>query len=220
MAHQVATQPTHAASLGYQILGQPAQQPTQPAQQTHPGPAGSSVNMGQATMLPHAFNTGTLHDPISGAWNIDTGASSHLNNSVNSLSEIFNTCMYPSISVGDGHSIPVTNTGHSIFLTPLKSLHLNNALLRCDSTGDLYPVTAPSPIPQAFFVSQHTWHQRLGHPVGEVMCRLVSSNFISYNKEKPLVLCHACQVGKHVRLPFVSSSTVISSCVDIIHSDV
>ncbi|GJU86445.1 ribonuclease H-like domain-containing protein [Tanacetum coccineum] len=55
---------------------------------------------------------------------------------------------------------------------------------------------------------------------GEVLCRLVSSNFISYNKEKPPVLCHACQLGKHVRLPFVSSSTVISSCFDIIHSDV
>ncbi|GKC41103.1 hypothetical protein Tco_1058825 [Tanacetum coccineum] len=148
------------------------------------------------------------------AWNMDTGASSHLNNSVTSLSENFNTCMYPSISVGDGHSIPVTNTGDSILPTPLKSLHLNNVLitphivknlifvrdnnctiefdaigfsvkdfmmrrviLRCDSTRDLYPVTAPSPIPQ----------------------------------EKPPALCHACQLGKHVRLPFVSSNTEITS---------
>ncbi|GKB97476.1 ribonuclease H-like domain-containing protein, partial [Tanacetum coccineum] len=93
-------------------------------------------------------------------------------------------------------------------------------LLRCDSTGDLYPVKTPSTIPHAFLVSQHTWHQRLGHPWGEVLRRLVSSNFISYNKEKPPVLCHACQRGKHVRLPFVSSSTVIISCFDIIHSDV
>ncbi|GJW68089.1 hypothetical protein Tco_0122513 [Tanacetum coccineum] len=38
--------------------------------------------------------------------------------------------------------------------------------------------------------------------------------------EKPPVLCHACQLSKHARLPFVSSSTVISSCFDIIHSDV
>ncbi|GKB96925.1 hypothetical protein Tco_0983062, partial [Tanacetum coccineum] len=30
----------------------------------------------------------TLHDPTTSAWNMDTGASSHLNNSVNSLSEI------------------------------------------------------------------------------------------------------------------------------------
>ncbi|GJV59700.1 ribonuclease H-like domain-containing protein [Tanacetum coccineum] len=170
------------------------------------------------------------------------GASSHLNSSVNSLSENFNTCMYPSISVGDGYSIPVTNTGHNILPTPTRSLHLNNVLiiphivknlifvrqfvrdnnctiefdafgfsvkdfltrrvlLRCDSTRDLYPVTAPSPIPHAFLVSQHMWYQSLGHLEGEV-------------------LRHACQLGKHVKLPFVSSDTVISSCFDIIHSDV
>nr|GEU70096.1 ribonuclease H-like domain-containing protein [Tanacetum cinerariifolium] len=207
--------------------------------------------------MPYAFTTGTLQDPASGAWNFDTGASSHLNNSVNSLSEIFNTCMYPPVSVGDGHFIPVTNTGHSILPTPTRSLHLNNVLitphivknlifvrdnnctiefdalgfsikdfltrrvlLRCDSTGDIYPVTAPSPIPYAFLVSQHTWHQRLGDPWGEVLRSLVSSNFISCNKEKPLVLCYAYQLRKHVRLSFVSSDTVISSCFDIIHSDV
>ncbi|GJV95572.1 ribonuclease H-like domain-containing protein [Tanacetum coccineum] len=93
-------------------------------------------------------------------------------------------------------------------------------LLQCDNTGDLYLVIMPSPIPHAFLVSQHMWHQRLGHPGGEVLRRLVSSNFISYNKEKPLVLYHACQLGKHVRLSSVSFSTVISSCFDIIHSDV
>nr|GEX52711.1 ribonuclease H-like domain-containing protein [Tanacetum cinerariifolium] len=206
------------------------------------------------------FTIGTLHYPDFGAWNFDTGARSHLNNFVNSLSKNFNTCMYPSVSVGDSHSIPVINTGNSILSTPTRSLHLHNVLitpqyvknliyvrqsvrdnnctikfdafaffvkdfltrqvlLRCDSTGDLYPVTAPSLIAHAFFVSQHTWHQRLGHPGGEVLHRLVSSNFISCNKEKPHVLCHACHFGKHVRLPFVSSGTVISSCLDIIHSD-
>ncbi|GJZ97399.1 hypothetical protein Tco_0669852 [Tanacetum coccineum] len=40
------------------------------------------------------------------------------------------------------------------------------------------------------------------------------------NKEKPLVLCHACQLGKHVRLPIVSSNTSVTSRFDIIHSDV
>nr|GFB29128.1 ribonuclease H-like domain-containing protein [Tanacetum cinerariifolium]GFB29129.1 ribonuclease H-like domain-containing protein [Tanacetum cinerariifolium] len=75
-------------------------------------------------------------------------------------------------------------------------------LLRCDSTGDLYPVTTPSPIPQAFLVSQHTWNQRLGHPGSEVLRRLVSNNFISCNKEKPPTLFHACQLDKHVRLSF------------------
>ncbi|GJY70787.1 hypothetical protein Tco_0474490 [Tanacetum coccineum] len=151
----------------------------------------------QAITILNAFTVGTLHDPATRAWNMDTCASSHLNCSVTSLNDIFNTCMYPSILVGDGHSIPVTNTGHSILSTPTKSLHLNNVLitphivknliyvrqfvrdnnctvefdafgfsvkdfltrrvlLRCDNTKDLYPVTTPSSIPQAFLVSQHT----------------------------------------------------------------
>ncbi|GJS27460.1 ribonuclease H-like domain-containing protein [Tanacetum coccineum] len=150
---------------------------------------------------------------------MDTGDSSHLNNSVYSLSTILNLCMHSSVSVGDGHSIPVTNTGHSILPTPSRTLHLNNVLitphivkkliyvrqfvrdndctiefdsfgfsvkdfmtrwvlLRCDSTGDLYPVTSPSPIPHAFLVSQHTWHQRLGHPGSKVLRSLVSNNII------------------------------------------
>ncbi|GKC99358.1 ribonuclease H-like domain-containing protein [Tanacetum coccineum] len=107
------------------------------------------------------------------------------------------------------------------------SSHLNNfdfmtrrVLLRCDNTGDLYPVTAPSPIPSAFLASQHTWHQRLGRPGSEVLLRFVSNNVILCNKEKPPVLCHACRLGKHARLPFFSSSTIVSSCFDIVHSDV
>ncbi|GKE42607.1 ribonuclease H-like domain-containing protein [Tanacetum coccineum] len=210
-------------------------QPTLPVGQIH----AQSGHTGHTQ--PHAFTIETLRDFSNGAWNMDTGASSHLNNSVNSLSEIFSTCMYPSILVGDGHSIPVTNTGHSILPTPTKSLHLNNVLitphivknliyvrqfvrdnnctiefdafgfsvkdfltrqvlLQCDSTGDLYPVTPPSPIPYVFLVSQHTWHQRLRHLGREVLHHLVSNNFISCNKEKPPMLCHACQLGKHVWL--------------------
>nr|GEW50724.1 ribonuclease H-like domain-containing protein [Tanacetum cinerariifolium] len=74
--------------------------------------------------------------------------------------------------------------------------------LRCDSTGDLYPVTKPSTIPHAFLTSQYTWHQRLGLLGSEVLRRLVSSDSISCNKEKLPVLCHACQHGKHVKLSF------------------
>nr|GEU59809.1 ribonuclease H-like domain-containing protein [Tanacetum cinerariifolium] len=92
-------------------------------------------------------------------------------------------------------------------------------LFRCNSTGDLYHVTTPSPIPQALLVSQHTWNQRLGHPGSEVLLRLVLNNFISCNKEKPPALCHVCQLGKHMRLPFASSNTVVNSCFDIAHSD-
>nr|GEV22425.1 ribonuclease H-like domain-containing protein [Tanacetum cinerariifolium] len=149
------------------VNGQPTQHivPGQPTgQSTSVGPIGL---LGTVTTLPYAFTATTLQDTTHMAWNMDTG---------------------------DGHSIPVTNTGHSILPTPTKSLHLNNVLitpqivknliyvhqfvrdnncaiefdvfgfsgkdfltcrvlLRCDSTRDLYPVTAPSLIPHAFLVS-------------------------------------------------------------------
>ncbi|GKC21764.1 hypothetical protein Tco_1023914, partial [Tanacetum coccineum] len=109
-------------------------------------------------VLPSAFSTMTIRDPT---WNMDT------------------------VCVGDGKSIPVTNTGHSILPTLNRPLYLHNVLvtpniiknlisvrqftkdnnctvefdafifsvkdfltrhilLRCDSSGDLYPVTQPS----------------------------------------------------------------------------
>ncbi|GKC90102.1 ribonuclease H-like domain-containing protein [Tanacetum coccineum] len=203
-----------------------------------------------------------FHDPSSRrTLEYDTVETPQLNDSVTNLSDVFNSFMYPSVSVGDGHSIPVTNAGHSILPTSVRPLHLNNVLiipnivknlisvrqfvrdnnytvefdafgfyvkdfmtrrvlLRCDSTGDLYPVTASSPIPHAFLVTQHTWHQCLGYPGGDVLGHLVYSKFISCNNEKPLVICHACQLGKHVRLSFASFNTIVISCFDIIHSDV
>ncbi|GJT85126.1 ribonuclease H-like domain-containing protein [Tanacetum coccineum] len=96
---------------------------------SQPGTSGSVTTPGHATLLPQAFAVGTLHDPNTGAWNMDTSASSHLNSLINSLSMVFNSCLYPSISVGDGHSIPVTNTGHNILPTITRPLHLNIVLI-------------------------------------------------------------------------------------------
>ncbi|GKA39069.1 ribonuclease H-like domain-containing protein [Tanacetum coccineum] len=249
------------APPGFQSGQQTTQQAFSPQQQALLSGTvqGSTPANGQATLLPQAFNTMTLRDPTDANWNMDTGASSHLNSNATNLSTLFNSCMYPSVLVGDGKSIPVTNTGHSTLPTPYRPLHLNNVLitpnivknlisvrqfvrdnkctiefdefgfsvkdywtrqilLRCDSTGDLYPVTSLS-YPQAFLVGQQTWHQRLGHPGSEVLRHLVSNNLISCNKTKSTVLCHACQLGKHVRLPFSLSETVVKSPFDIIHSD-
>ncbi|GJY78640.1 ribonuclease H-like domain-containing protein [Tanacetum coccineum] len=87
--------------------------------------------------------------------------------------------------------------------------------------GDLYPVTQPSHTPHALLsVSPSTWHQRLGHPGEEVLRSLVSRQFISCNKEKSHHICHACQLGKHVRLPFSSSDSVVTRCFEIVHSDI
>ncbi|GKE10486.1 ribonuclease H-like domain-containing protein, partial [Tanacetum coccineum] len=103
----------------------------------------------------------------------------------------------------------------------VKDFLTRHILLRCDSSGDLYPVTPPSPTPHALLpVSPSTWHQRLGLPSEDVLCSLKSRQYISYNKDKSSHLCHACQFGKHVRLPFTSSDSIITCSFEIVHSDI
>nr|GEW14646.1 probable receptor-like protein kinase At5g47070 [Tanacetum cinerariifolium] len=51
----------------------------------------------------------------------------------------------------------------------VKDFLTRRILLRCDSSGDLYPVTSSSPTPHALLsVSPGTWHQRFGHPGEEL----------------------------------------------------
>ncbi|GJW78662.1 retrovirus-related pol polyprotein from transposon TNT 1-94 [Tanacetum coccineum] len=96
----------------------------------------------------------------------------------------------------------IVGTTRTLHDPTMDAWNIDTVLLQSDSTGDLYLVTSPSPVPHVFLVSQHTWHQHLEHPGSDVLHRLVSNNFVSYNKEKPPALCHACQLVKHVRLPF------------------
>nr|GEU97072.1 WRKY family transcription factor [Tanacetum cinerariifolium] len=89
-------------------------------------------------------------------------------------------------------------------------------------TGDLYPVTQQPSSTTTFALlslSPTMRHRRLGHPSEDVLRRLKSSRFISYNKIKFSALYHACQLGKHTRLPFYSSESNVGSVFDIIHSD-
>ncbi|GJS17818.1 ribonuclease H-like domain-containing protein [Tanacetum coccineum] len=195
-------------------------------------------------------------------WNMDTGASSHLNSHTGNLNTVYNKCLYPFVCVGDGKSISVTNTGHNILPTLNRPLYLHNVLvtpniiknlisirqfirddnctvefdafgfsvkdflirhilLRCDSSGDLYPVTSPSPTPCTLLsVSPSTWHQRLGHPGEDVLRSFMSRQFISCNKEKSSHLCHAYRLGKHVRLMFASSESIVTRSFEIVHSDI
>ncbi|GKB84888.1 ribonuclease H-like domain-containing protein [Tanacetum coccineum] len=221
------------------------------------GPA-PAIYASQHTTLPSAFSIIQSQAPT---WHMDTGASSHLNFNASNLSTIFDKRLFPSVHVGDGKSIPVTNTGHSIIPSHHRPLHLHNVLvtpniiknliyvrqftrdnnctiefdafdfsvkdyltrhilLRCYSSGDLYPDTKPSTSPISFLSkSASTWHQHLRHLGDQVLRSLISSHFISCNKEKSSHICHACQLGKHVKLPFHSSDSIVDRCFDIIHSD-
>ncbi|GKA99629.1 ribonuclease H-like domain-containing protein [Tanacetum coccineum] len=80
----------------------------------------------------------------------------------------------------------------------VKDYQIRRLLLRCDSTGDLYPVTQQPSSTTTFALlslSPTTWHRRLGHSSEDVLRRLESSRFISCNKLKLSTLCHACQLA-------------------------
>ncbi|GKA93738.1 ribonuclease H-like domain-containing protein [Tanacetum coccineum] len=105
----------------------------------------------------------------------------------------------------------------------VKDYQTQKLLLRCDSMGDLYPVTQQPPLQNPvvlLLLSSTTWHRRLGHPGKDVLRRLESSNLISCNKSKSSALCHACQLGKHVKLLFYSFESFAKSIFEIIHSDI
>ncbi|GJR82824.1 ribonuclease H-like domain-containing protein [Tanacetum coccineum] len=98
-----------------------------------PGTWGPQVVYGpyvdQATTLPQAFNTMTLHDHGDSGWYMDTGATSHLASDTSKLTSVSNKSIISSILVGNGNSIPVTNTRHSMLPTLNRPLHLHNVLV-------------------------------------------------------------------------------------------
>ncbi|GJR51687.1 ribonuclease H-like domain-containing protein [Tanacetum coccineum] len=159
-------------------------------------------------------------------WNMDTGASSYLNSdsshsilpTLHRPLHLHNVLVTPNIIKNLIYVCQFTRDNNftikfDAFRFSFKDFLTRHILLRCDNSGDLYPVTQLSSLPSALMsLSSSTWNQRLGHPGDEVLRCLVSRNFISCNKEKSHHVCHACQLGKHVKLPFTSSTSIDGTC--------
>ena len=112
----------------------------------------------------------------------------------------------------------------------VKDLASRRPLLRCDSPGPLYtirlPASAPSLSPSSgsssaalAVTSSSTWHRRLGHPGRDVLARLCRSADLHCTRASDEHLCHACQLGRHIRLPFSPSSSHATHVFDLIHCD-
>jgi transposase InsO family protein len=71
--------------------------------------------------------------------------------------------------------------------------------------------STPRPDVALAITSPETWHRRLGHP------RSSSNKFFHCNKFTGL--CNACQLGKHIRLPFSNSTSFSSAAFELIHCD-
>lgn len=107
----------------------------------------------------------------------------------------------------------------------VKDLNTKKVLLRSESDGDLYPVSnclnKSARNPSAFLTtSPSLWHRRLGHTNNETLKSLISSNSLLCNKDSLPLICKACQLGKHNKLPFSRSTTIVSRPFELVHSDV
>ena len=108
----------------------------------------------------------------------------------------------------------------------MKDLTSRCPLLRCDSTRPLYTLHFPTTSsPSSPFVllaaftattSSTTWHRCLSHPGRDALMQLSRSFDIRCTRAHNAHLCHVCQLGHHVRLPFHSSSHA-ARIFDLVH---
>ena len=171
---------------------------------------GTSVTVGNGSSIPVKF---TGHSSIP-----SQSCLLHLKNVLvapNIVKNLVSVCRF---TVDNCCSVEFVPFGFSV-----KDLKTRKILLRSDSTCDLYPVPSHLNKHTALFVtaeSSSIWHRRLAHTNNHTLNSLISSGLLSCNKDKFLPCCNACQIGKHIKLPFHKSLTQSNKPFEIIHSDV
>jgi len=167
----------------------------------------SSIVVGNGATLPVV---GTGYSTLPGPF--------HLNNVLIAPDIIKNLLSVRKFTTDNSVSVEFDPLGVSV-----KDLRTRNTLLRCNSSGPLYTLQLPSspsgPCALVATPSPTTWHRRLGHPGKAVLQNLAQSSSIICSKSEDDSLCHACQLGRHVRLPFTSSLSRASKNFDLIHCD-
>jgi hypothetical protein len=104
----------------------------------------------------------------------------------------------------------------------IKDLQTRREIIRYSSSGPLYEFTTSpsSPSPLGLVATTSTtelWHHRLGHPGHDAASHLAKYFAIPCNKAT--MICHACQLGKYMRLPFSRSQTICVAPFQLIHCD-
>jgi hypothetical protein len=107
----------------------------------------------------------------------------------------------------------------------VNDLTTRNVIIRSNSTSPLYTMRLPGSTTPSFdtataltAVAPTIWHRHLGHPGLDSLLSLSRSSFINCTNNKH-DLCHACQLDKHIWLPFSSSSTHAVKAFDLLHLD-
>jgi hypothetical protein len=100
--------------------------------------------------------------------------------------------------------------------SPLYTLHLLSSTTSSrTSPCDMSTIAAPRIL---VAVATSTWQHRLGHPGPNALSSMSRSSFISCTSTIH-DFCHACQLGKHTKLSFSSSSSRAAKAFDLLHPD-
>jgi hypothetical protein len=104
----------------------------------------------------------------------------------------------------------------------VKDRATREVLLRGRIHQGLYALEAPPP--EVFSVvrtSAFHWHARLGHPASPIVSHVLHRHELpTSSTNKSLAVCDACQQGRSHQLPFVSSSRVVTTPLELVFSDV
>jgi hypothetical protein len=107
-----------------------------------------------------------------------------------------------------------------------KDLSTRNVITKCNSLRPLYTMCLPShqapsspmSAPSALVASPSTWHRCLGHQGVDVLSKLSHDSSVICSRCTQ-DHCHSCQLGHHIRLPFVSSNSRADNNFDLISCD-
>jgi hypothetical protein len=108
----------------------------------------------------------------------------------------------------------------------MKDLSSWNVIARCNSSGVLYTMrlpsrSAPSPCVDpaaALAASTSTWHCCLKHPGIDALSKLSSNSSVICSR-RTHDFCHACQLGRHTRMLFISSTSCADNIFDLRQCD-
>jgi hypothetical protein len=182
---------------------------SRPFQSITPSPHSSSITVGNGARLPV---THTASSVIPTRYN-----SLLLRNVLLSPDLVENLISVRKLTRDNLVSVEFDPFGFSI-----KDLHTKMEMLRCDSDDDLYPLNLqPSKALHAATNNVELWHQRLGHPGRDCLLQALRPFSFDFDCNKTNAhICQACQLGKHVRLPFSNSQSSTFFPFQLLHADV